>query len=55
MVNLCVGAPLPHSQKPAECQGQLGWSEATFLAKNPGFIFRKLIMNNKMGTSFGRC
>lgn len=43
------------SQKLAECQGQLGWSEATFLAKNLGFIFRTLIMNNKMGTSLGRC
>jgi hypothetical protein len=35
-----------------ECQGQIGCSEAAFLAKNPGLIFRKLIMNNLMETFF---
>lgn len=29
----------------------MGWTWATLLAKNPGLIFRKLIMNHKMGYS----
>lgn len=35
-----------------EYQGQIGWYEATFLAKNLGLIFRKLIMNKKMRICF---